>query len=400
MKTTGSRPDSRISAASTSNSADDTHTSSSLGKSRTIPTCARCRNHFEIVPVKGHKRICSHRYCLCLKCRVLEESRRLRAIELKIRRDDYKLRKAVWKTYGDTSYGTKSSKRRKKATPSAPGTDSNAVVESGVRPLLRGGYSAQNPSNSPAPNVISNIIPPPQPQHQLARRDHQDSESYMPLNTADTIVEERTESVSTGNISGKTQPVATRFSTTPHQRQSYWSQFSSRTQPIAPTTWMANIIPPPEPKLQLSSPYDERFTNSGLPSCCHSFTNDVPQSQTATPTNSRVTNVPSVCIYTAGITVSPRIAEAPGTTDFRSIESLSSSTSNTSRTPPGTLCSWTNEADTSIPTQQSVMLPSHYTCGNYDNLIRQHHLNSQYLSRNNGIRPYPYVQCNSSFLLC
>jgi hypothetical protein len=288
-------------------------------------------------------------------------------MQLKETRDVDKLRKAGPKYNRDTYSETESSKLRKKATPSTPGTYSNAEAESGVISLLCGGYSAQNPSYSPASNAIRNTIPPFQPHHQLAQRDDQDSESYMPLNTADAIVEERTGSTSSGNISWKTQPVVTHFSTTPHQQRSYWSQFSRTTQP---TAWMANIIHPPEPKLQLSSPCGEKFTKSGQPLFCHSITNHVLQSQTATPSNSTVQNVPNVCIYTAGITVSRRSAEAPGTTNFRSIESLSSSsTSNTSGTPLVTLSSWTNDADTLVQTRQSVMPPSQYPFGNYVDLI-------------------------------
>lgn len=265
MKTTGCGPD-PVSATSTSNSSHNTNDSSSLYKLRTNrnkPNCAWCRNHGITIPVKAHKRSCKNRDCVCAMCHVVREAGRYRALQLRIWREAEKERKLR-----ETDRDMKSDKSRETATPFAPGTDSKAVSESGARPSLNGRYTAQNPSTSPAPNAIRNIIPPPQLQRQLTRQYYQDFESCTPLNAADTIVEGRRESLSSSNsTSGKTQPVVrsdlqnSSFSTIPLQQLSYWPQISNKTRPIVPHAWMTNhsvTVPPPQ-----SIQCGESFTNSG-----------------------------------------------------------------------------------------------------------------------------------------
>jgi len=261
MKTRGSRPDPGISAASNSNR----NTSSNLHRLRTKPNCARCRNHKEITPVKGHKRFCPNRNCSCFKCYVVTEGGKYRALQLRNWRED---EKELRETDRDTSSETDSDKFRETAIPTAPGTDSRTVTKSDALLSLCGYYSARNPFTSNAPNAIHNIIPPPQLQHRLTRWCHQDFERYTPLNTADTIVEERTESPpSSISLSEKTQPIVNgdlqnyHFSKIPPQQISYRPQSSSKTQPSEPTAWMTNhsfTVPLPQ-----SIPRGERFTNTG-----------------------------------------------------------------------------------------------------------------------------------------
>ena len=456
MKTKRSQPD-PVSAASTRNSSHNTDTSSSLRKPRTKPTCARCRNHRILTEVKGHKRICPRRDCKCFKCHVVAEGGKFRAMQLAIWRSQ---KKQLWETDRNTSSQTDSHKSLEEATPPVPGTDSNAVADSDALLSLYGCYSAQNPSTSPAPNTIRNVIPPPQ--HQLTRWYNQNFESYAPLNAADTIVEERRESLpSSISISGKTQSVLPNdlqnnpFSTIPPEQLSYMTSHSV-------------TIPPPQPTSRLSIPCGERFTNSGPftkasalltdtysiksgrdllsssgstsgrtspidsnnytniassiiqpqqqylnlpPACCHYAR----QLQAATPmtdllsvidgsgsvsssfaTNTTVPNVPNTkrqfsLLCKNGFAPYPQlIAEAP-VTDFRSIDSLSSSfTSKTSRTLPVIPIAWTNDDRTSLPTRQPVMRQTQCPCGklpscgasgtpNYDTLIRQYDLNSLFL---------------------